>query len=333
MEKVLTISVAAYNVEKYVEELLESVVKAKNIDKIEVLVINDGSKDKTSEKAHEYSKKFPNSVFVIDKENANYGSTVNKALELATGKYFRLLDGDDWYNTQELEKFVDELLNVDVDLAITNYTTVREGNEKENSTTNFMKNIQRGKVLNFSNENLSPLGMWAMTYRTEVLRKSKMKLPHGVSYTDSIFCTVPIPYVNNFIIFDYDVYQYRVGRDGQTVSPAAVIKSIDALIKVNREIVDFIKENKNCQNYEYLLARIARYNIMVEKALLLDINADFYNKFKEYDTYIKNSSIDVYERMSDTSILKIVYVLNFIKYTKYYGYWILKVLPKIKRWI
>lgn len=333
MEKVLTISVAAYNVENYIEQLLESVVKIGNIDKVEVLVVNDGSKDSTSEKAREYSKKFPNSVFVIDKENANYGSTVNKALELAKGKYFRLLDGDDWYNTKDLEKFVEDLSKLDVDLAITNYTTVREGNERENTTTNLMGNIQRGKVLNFTSENVSPLGMWAMTYKTEVLRKSKLKLPHGVSYTDSIFCTVPIPYVNDFVIFDYNIYQYRVGRDGQTVSPQAVIRSMDALIQVNKEILVFMNKNKGCKNYKYLVERVARYSIMVEKALLLDINKEFYGKIKEYDNFVKEHSREVYDKMMDTSILKIVYVLKFIRTTKYYGYWIFKFLPKIKRWL
>ena len=101
MEKLLTVVIAAYNMEKYLPRCLDSIMSEKVRDRVQVIVINDGSKDKTSEIAHRYEDKCPDYITVIDKENGNYGSCMNAGVSIATGKYFRTLDADDWYNTQD----------------------------------------------------------------------------------------------------------------------------------------------------------------------------------------------------------------------------------------
>ncbi|NQN87571.1 glycosyltransferase family 2 protein [Streptococcus suis] len=330
MEKILSISVAAYNVEKYLENLIESVVQSKYIDKIELLIINDGSKDSTLKIAETYANRFPKSVFAIDKKNGNYGSTVNKAISIATGKYFKLLDGDDWYNTHDLDKLIDTLEKNDIDLAVTNYTQVIEGGGKVSSK---VEGVEFGKIYQFSEVRLPNLGMWSLTYKTELLRQCDLKLPTGISYTDMIYSVYPMSIVSSVIILDFDVYQYRIGRDGQTVSPASVIKSIDQLLQVNYELIDFMVNNISIQNKEYLENRVAQYFILTEKALLLDINSDFYRKFKSFDSKIKHHLPSIYLKMSNTSSLKIVKVLNIIKKFGYWTYWILLFLPRLKRWI
>ncbi|HFU4378204.1 TPA: glycosyltransferase family 2 protein, partial [Streptococcus suis] len=256
MEKILSISVAAYNVEKYLENLIESVVQSKYIDKIELLIINDGSKDSTQKIAETYANRFPKSVFAIDKENGNYGSTVNKSLSIATGKYFKLLDGDDWYNTRDLDKLIETLEKNDVDLAVTNYTQVIEGGEK---ITSNVEGVEFGRIYKFNEVKLPNLGMWSLTYKTELLRQCDLELPTGISYTDMIYSVYPMSIVSSVIILDFDVYQYRIGRDGQTVSPASVIKSIDQLLQVNYELIDFMVNNISIQNKEYLENRVAQY--------------------------------------------------------------------------
>lgn len=104
MQKLLTIVIPTYNMQDYLHRCLYSLVLEDEqlMSQLEVLVINDGSKDRSSEIGHEYEAKYPDVIRVIDKENGNYGSCVNRALAEATGKYFRMLDADDWCDTSAL---------------------------------------------------------------------------------------------------------------------------------------------------------------------------------------------------------------------------------------
>ncbi len=102
MEKTLSISIAAYNVEEFLKNTLDSLVAPEIMDDIEVLIIDDGSKDNTAAIGKEFVDKYPNSFKVISKPNGGYGSTINAAIDAATGQYFKTLDGDDWYDTENL---------------------------------------------------------------------------------------------------------------------------------------------------------------------------------------------------------------------------------------
>ena len=105
MNKILTVSIAAYNVEKYIQNALESLL-VNNIDDLEILVEDDGGTDNTANIVKEYEKKYPGIVKLVQKENGGYGSTINKSIELAQGKYFKQLDGDDWYDSENFEKLL-----------------------------------------------------------------------------------------------------------------------------------------------------------------------------------------------------------------------------------
>ena len=107
--KVLTVSIAAYNVEDYLKKCLDSFVDEGNplMNAVEVIIVSDGSKDNTVSIAKEYQEKYPDTFVLIDKENGGYGSTINASLKKATGKYFKLVDGDDWVNTNDFYAFVE----------------------------------------------------------------------------------------------------------------------------------------------------------------------------------------------------------------------------------
>ena len=108
-KKILTISIAAYNVSETIDECLSHFVNCKRLDDLEILIINDGSTDDTTEKVKKYTDKYPNSFILINKENGGWGSTLNKGMEVATGKYFRQLDGDDYYDEKNVDLLVDYL--------------------------------------------------------------------------------------------------------------------------------------------------------------------------------------------------------------------------------
>ena len=85
--KNLTIIIPTYNMQEYLQKCLSSLIVKKGLETLEVLVVNDGSKDNSSIIAHEFEAKYPGVFRVIDKENGNYGSCINRGLKEATGKY------------------------------------------------------------------------------------------------------------------------------------------------------------------------------------------------------------------------------------------------------
>ena len=124
MEKVLSVSVAAYNLGSMIEQCLNSFIQEDILGRVEVLVTDDGSKDNTAEIVENYEKKYPGTFRLIRQKNAGPGSTVNSGLTHATGKYFRMVDGDDWVNTKEMKAYLDYLESHETDMVCTNYCCV-----------------------------------------------------------------------------------------------------------------------------------------------------------------------------------------------------------------
>ena len=130
--KLLTISIAAYNVEKYLEKALTSMVCSPTaMEKLEVIIEDDGSTDGTLSIAKKYEKLYPDVYRAIHKENGGYGSTINNSIVLAQGKYFKQLDGDDWFDTENIEQFLNWLSAVDADFVVTPYYNCFEGGKTE----------------------------------------------------------------------------------------------------------------------------------------------------------------------------------------------------------
>ena len=105
-EKILTVTIPSYNVEAYLEDCLESFVNSEVMDDIEVLIVNDGSSDNTVKIAQRYVDKYENTFRLINKENGGHGSTINTGVREAKGKYFKVVDGDDWVDTRDRKSVV-----------------------------------------------------------------------------------------------------------------------------------------------------------------------------------------------------------------------------------
>ena len=120
MDKILSIIIPTYNMEEYLSYCIESII-IPSINEIEVLIINDGSKDKSINIAKSFADKFPDSIKVIDKENGNYGSCVNVGLKKSNGKYIRILDADDCFVRENFEEFVSFLKTIDSDLVLSSF--------------------------------------------------------------------------------------------------------------------------------------------------------------------------------------------------------------------
>ena len=253
--KILTVVIPTYNMEKYLRRCLDSLIESdQQMQMLEVLVINDGSKDSSSQIAHEYQDRYPQTFRVIDKENGNYGSCVNRGLKEATGKYFRLLDADDQFRTESLMKFIDILLKTDADMVLTHHCFTFDGNNKKVEYQPRSAKIKYGEIYAADDFDFEELGcdktlllMHSITYKLEILRKVGLRHQTGISYTDTEFVYFPLVAVKNILPVDIYLYAYTRGRDGQTVSQIA--KGADAYFKVgNRIFQDFIENRHNKTN-------------------------------------------------------------------------------------
>ena len=218
--KTLSIIVPSYNMEAYLPKCLGSlVIDAEHMEKLEVLVVNDGSKDRTSEIAHEFEAKWPGAFKVIDKPNGNYGSCINAALPFATGTWVKVLDADDWFKTENLPEFLDFLAraDADVDLVFSAYTRYRPtGEVVHHSEWPFPTDgaFDFDVFADFSGNDLT---MHAYTYRTDHVRGLGYRQTEGVSYSDTEWTCIPLAGVKRIAYYPKDVYQYLVGRPGQTM--------------------------------------------------------------------------------------------------------------------
>lgn len=275
--KLLSIVVPCFNSEKYVRRCLDSLITGG--DDVEIIVVDDGSADRTGEIAERYASRFPEMVTVVHKENGGHGSGVNMGLRLASGKYFKVVDSDDWLDEEaycELLKRIRRWARQEKegdryaspDLVICNYTYnhLDEGMEK---TMSYRNVFPEGQICTWDEiKSFRPsqyLIMHALLYRTEVLRKSGLVLPEHTFYVDNIFAYYPLPYVKTLYYMDIDLYQYYLGREDQSVNEKVLISRIEQQIKVTKivaECVDLreVRErhpklaNYMCRNVSIMMA-------------------------------------------------------------------------------
>ena len=250
--KLLTLAISAYNMQEYLGKCLDSVTRPDIPDTLEVIIVNDGSKDKTSEIAHQYEKRFNSIVRVIDKENGHYGSCINKALEVATGKYFRPLDADDWMNTDALVSLLSLLENNDNDLIVTTHTNYLDNNRVNHIKIPDSIIVNKKydlKTLDFQKEKIDCfLKMHTMTYKTSILKNMSLKLSTGISYTDSEYCMFPLDKANSVIFYNLDLYQYNLSREGQTMQQSIITKSVKPFYLISMKMIDYFIKNYDRNN-------------------------------------------------------------------------------------
>ena len=266
MQKLLSVAIPCYNSQDYVRKAIESVLPGK--DRVEIIVVDDGSKDNTAAIGDEYAEKYPGIVKVVRKENGGHGDAVMAGLAAATGLYFRVLDSDDWLDKDSLEKVLEVLDKMDkdndpVDLVITNYVyeKVNEGRRKQ---IHYRKNLPVGRKFTWDE-----VGKWATgsyilmhsaTYRTELVRECNMVLPKHTFYVDHLYVCHPMTRVKTMYYLDVDLYRYFIGREDQSVNEKVMLSRMDQQVRVNRLLLSEVNidpiENKKQRDYLYYYIEI-----------------------------------------------------------------------------
>lgn len=332
MSKTLTISVAAYNIEPYIQVLMDSLIKAECMEDLEILIVDDGSKDNTANLATEYEEKYPESVKLVSKENGGHGSTINKGIELATGKYFRALDGDDWVNGDNLRQLISILKNTNVDMVICDYNKCYSDGRIE--TLQF-DNVLPLKELDFVEtiKEIRWMCYHTIVYRTEILQKNNIRLNEHCFYVDTEYDLFPIPYINSILYFDKPVYCYRLGIDGQSVSPESRKKNISHGYIVAQKLLELCRnlpKSLSDAQRSYIISGTADHCIWhIQSMLLFDCSITQKSSIISFDNMIKNTSLEVYNKMMELG--KTSRIVKLLRRSNYNAYWFLKIYKAIKR--
>ena len=320
--KILTVAVPTYNMERYLGRCLDSLILPKELmERLEVLVVNDGSKDKSSQIAHEYENRFPLTFRVIDKQNGNYGSCVNRALDEAKGKYFRILDADDRFNPETFPIFIQELSKADADMVLTHFCYISDCDEKKRTFLKKPENIEYGRLykadeFSFSKDNREYLlSMHSITYKLDILRKVGLRHQTGISYTDTEYVYFPLVATKTILPIDLYLYLYTREREGQTMSVKAKVKSLDAYYKVaHRLFLDYVACNENKSDFSLrdkqllILFKIVYgyYNIN----LLYTERNEEDNRMRQFYQEIKDNCPELLVLLRKETVRKVIYVFR-----------------------
>lgn len=324
MKKTLSIVIPTYNMQNYLQRCLDSLLLSdKQMEQLEVLVVNDGSKDNSSAIAHEYETKYPDVFRVIDKENGNYGSCINRGLKEATGKYIKILDADDWFDNAEFSRYMEELQMLDVDMILTKHKIV---DDEGNLIRDMYFDIEENRVFDFQ-EYQDPgvfFAMHAITYRTEMLRKINYRQTEGISYTDQEWVYFPQHAIKTCIYLPISVYRYMMGREGQTMDAKVMVRSVGAFDKLLRDMVEFANrltdEDKALYTYQRLEAQIAHLSTIVYKScLVLQEDACFDDAFiKSFDEFMRKERPAVYKRVGLLTLKKF-FPIHYVRFWRMTG--------------
>lgn len=249
--KLLTITIPCYNSEGYMRKCVEALLTGG--EDVEIIIVNDGSTDKTAVIADEYAAKYPSIVRAIHKENGGHGSAVNTGIENAKGLFFKVVDSDDWVKESAYKQILETLGELAggekvLDMLVSNFVYEKEG-EKKNKVMRYRHALPENEMFSWNQVKHFHKGqyilMHSVIFRTKLLRDCGLKLPEHTFYVDNLFVFEPLPYVKNMYYMDVNFYRYYIGREGQSVNENIMISRIDQQLKVNRIMIDYMAEHKN----------------------------------------------------------------------------------------
>ena len=216
--KLLTITVPCYNSQDYLDRCMESLLVGG--EDVEILIVDDGSTDRTAEMADAYAQKYPAIVKVIHKQNGGHGSAVNAGIAGATGLFFKVVDSDDWVKEEsyyEILQAIRELVvsGQQIDMLLANYVYEKQG-EKRKKVVSFRHALPKNEIFTWDQvrhfNKTQYILMHSIIYRTKLLHDCGLELPEHTFYVDNIFAFNPLPYVKKIYYIDTNFYRYYIGR-------------------------------------------------------------------------------------------------------------------------
>ena len=245
MDKLITFAVPCYNSAAYMDHCIETLLCAG--EDAEIILVDDGStKDDTPAKCDQWVEKYPDIIRAIHQENGGHGEGVNQGIRNARGLYYKVVDSDDWLDTDALQKVMAKLrefsaMPAPVDMLIANY--VYEHAEDNTQKVMGYKNVfPTDQIITWDSihrfRTSQYLLMHSVIYRTQLLRDCRLELPKHTFYVDNIFVYQPLPYVKTMYYMNLNLYRYFIGRADQSVNESVMAGRIDQQVRVTRHMIE-----------------------------------------------------------------------------------------------
>ena len=304
MKKVLSIIVPCYNSEDYLEKCVNSLVAIR--DDVEIILVDDGSKDKTPELIDQFAQKYPEQIIPIHQANAGHGGALNKGFSIASGEYIKVVDSDDWVDYGaylEIVTFLKHLIQKkqSVDLLISNYVYDKVG-AKHKKVVHF-PHLPKNKFFGWDDVKLylgQYLMMHSLIYRREVItNRAHLQLPTHVSYDDNIYVFEPLRHVRKMYYLDVDFYHYFIGREDQSVNESVMLKKIDQQLLINKRMIKFYAEHidPNTSLGKYMKFYLEIITAVSSIILIRGKKSEYIEKKDELWQYIKIKNPKLYHSL------------------------------------
>lgn len=304
--KILSLIVPSFNSSAYLRKCLDSLIIEG--EDVEIIVVDDGSSDETLAIATEYEVKYPGVIKAISQPNKGHGGAINTGLSIARGLYIKIVDSDDWLNTNGLKKIVERLKNLTEkpDMLLNNFIIDKVG-KKHKTVMHYRKSLPADMTLTWDDTMRLKLGryimMHAVIYKKEVLIKSRLVLPEHTFYVDYIYVYQPFPYVESIYYMDIDLYHYFIGREDQTVTEQNHIKNIHHQIAVNKQMMNILNENWNGNKIKshrlrnYMVSYLTICTVITSALFLVEGSKSSLDQKTELWHYLKQENAQIYQKV------------------------------------
>ena len=303
--KLLTVTVPCYNSQDYMERCIDSLLLGG--EDVEIIIVDDGSTDRTGEIADEYARKYPEIVRVIHQENGGHGAGLNAGINHATGLYFKVVDSDDWVEETAYRKVLSTLRSLCsggcmLDMMISNFVYEKDG-AKHKRIVKYTKVLPGNQLFGWAETKNFPIGkyilMHSVIYRTQLLRDCHLVLPKHTFYVDNLFVYIPLPYVKTMYYLNVNFYRYYIGREDQSVNESVMIRRIDQQLRVNKLMIDAydLKRMQDRHLRRYMLSYLEIITIISTVMLMKSGTKENLQKKRDLWAYVRSQDRWLFQRL------------------------------------
>lgn len=323
MTKILSVSIAAYNVSTTLKEVLKPFLIDNILKRVDVMIIDDGSTDNTAKIALEYQKNFPNTFRLISKKNGGWGSTINTGIKNAKGKYFKQLDGDDYFSYENLDSFLDYLETCDTDIVHTPFVTYSDSTGGILNVLNDFRwqeynDYPKRKSFLISEFPYFCPEMHNLTIKTKLLQEEQVNITEHCFYTDVEYSLKAFSISNTISFYEKPIYFYRLAFQGQSMGLIGVRKHYQDNQKMLYGMLEYytheaLEKAKRRVLFDRLLSVC---ELMYRMYFALKCSKKQKKELMEFDFFLKTNYPEFYKKITSRPVL-------ILRKSHFWGYWLI----------
>lgn len=334
MKDLISIIVPIYNVEKYLNKCIESIVN-QTYENIEIILIDDGSNDNSGIICDEYAKK-DNRIIVVHKENGGVSSARNKGLKIAKGEWISFVDADDWIEQTFCQTLLNKVTQEQADIALCGYNRITDNQIEKINANNQEVFLNSNEYLVKSLNPQTGFGFCHMKLiKKEVLKSISFNERIEVG-EDALFNIQLSTYIKKAVFLKQPLYNYRINNQ-------SVVKRYDEnyankYLKSMKIIEEYIWQEYNEENEENIEIKQNYYNFVAYHIMLIIVNYCYHPDNKMCNAQRKNMLKEVINNdlfiigLKKSNYNNISLTRKITLYTlKHKLYWLTAIICKIRQ--